>query len=150
MKVVFMQDVPSQGKKGDVKNVSEGYARNFLFPRQLAKPATPDVLKEIAHARELEKKKEEQQIAAARELASKLNQFTLELHVKTGENGRVFGAVTSKQVADGLAAAGYPVDKKKIVLHDAIRSLGFTTVAVKLYHDVTAQLKVHVKSEEQA
>lgn len=147
MKVVFNQDVASQGKKGDVKNVSEGYARNFLFPRQLAKPATPDVLKELAQARDVEKKKEEQQVIAARELCSKLDQFTLNLYVKTGENSRVFGAVTSKQVADGLSAAGFQIDKKKIVLHDAIRTLGMTVVPIKLYHDVTAQLKVHVQPE---
>ncbi len=147
MKVVFTQDVASQGKKGDLKNVSEGYARNFLFPRQLAKLATADVLKELEAARDAEKKKEEQNIAVARELKRKLDEFTLDLYVKTGEKSRVFGAVTSKQVADGLVVAGFQVDKKKIVLHDAIRALGITVVPIKLYHDVTAQLKVHVQSE---
>ncbi|MCY0903113.1 MAG: 50S ribosomal protein L9 [Firmicutes bacterium] len=147
MKVVLMQDVPSQGKKGEIKNVSEGYARNFLFPRQLARVATPEVLKELADQRSAELRREEQHVAEARALAAKIQGFTLELHVKTGEGGRVFGAVTSKQIAEGLAAAGFAVDKKKIVLHEAIKALGVTTVPIKLYHDVTADLRVHVKDE---
>jgi len=145
MKVVLMQDVPSQGKKGEIKNVSEGYARNFLFPRQLARVATPEVLKELADQRSAELRREEQHVAEARTLAAKIQEFTLELHVKT--SGRVFGAVTSKQIAEGLAAAGFAIDKKKIVLHDAIKALGVTTVPIKLYHDVTADLRVHVKDE---
>lgn len=147
MKVVLLQDVDSQGKQGDVKNVSEGYARNFLFPRQLAKPATPEVLKELADQKAAMDRKEQQAIAAARETAKKLEALTLDLQVKVGEGGRVFGAVTSKQIADGLAAAGFAVDKKKIVLHDAIKTLGTTIVPIKLYHDVTANLRVQVKEE---
>lgn len=147
MKVVLLQDVVSQGKKGEIKNVSEGYARNFLFPRQLAKPATADVLKELADHKAAEERKEQQHKAAAQETAKQLQEFTLELHVKSGESGRVFGAVTSKQIAEGLAVAGYPIDKKKIVLHEAIKSLGITIVPIKLYHDVTAELRVHVVDE---
>lgn len=147
MKVVLLQDVASQGKQGEVKNVSEGYARNFLFPRQLAKPATPEVLKELADQKAAQDRKEQQAIAAAKETAKKLEELTLDLQVKVGEGGRVFGAVTSKQIADGLAAAGFAVDKKKIVLHDAIKTLGTTIVPVKLYHDVTANLRVQVREE---
>ncbi len=144
MKVVFMQDIAGQGKKSEVKNVSEGYARNFLFPRQLAKPATPEVLKELANQRAAEQKREAQHVVAARETAAKLDGFTLELYVRVGEGGRLFGAVTSKQIAEGLHAAGFTIDKKKIVLDDAIRSLGVTIVPIKLYHDITAHLRVHV------
>ena len=147
MKVVFMQDVASQGKKREVKNVSEGYARNFLFPRQLAKEATPEILKELETRKESEKKKEQQQLAAANETARKLNELVLELRVKAGEGGRIFGAITSKQIADALLASGFAIDKKKIVLHDAIKAIGTSVVPVKVYHDVTAQLRVHVKEE---
>lgn len=147
MKVVFMQDIASQGKKGEVKNVSEGYARNFLFPRQLAKAATPEVLKELSERRVAEQKREAQQVVAAREVAGRLNEFTLLLQVKVGEGGRLFGAITSKQIAEGLHAAGFDIDKKKIVLNDAIRTLGTSIVPIKIYHDVTAQLRVHVQAE---
>ena len=147
MKVVFLQDVESQGKKGEVKNVSEGYARNFLFPRQLAKPATPEILKELSERRVAEQKREAQQVVVAREVADRLNEFTLLLQVKVGEGGRLFGAITSKQIAEGLHAAGFDIDKKKIVLNDAIRTLGTSIVPIKIYHDVTAQLRVHVQAE---
>ncbi len=147
MKVVFMQDVADQGKKGEVKNVSEGYARNFLFPRQLAKPATPEVLKELADQRAAEQKREAQHVTVAREVAAKLDEFTLQLHVKVGEGGRLFGAITSKQIAEGLHAAGFSIEKKKIVLNDAIRTLGTTIVPIKLYHDVTAHLRVQVQPQ---
>ena len=144
MKVVFLQDVPKQGEKGEVKNVSDGYARNFLFPRQLAKPATDDILKDIEAHREADARRERRQEAAAREMAARLDGFTLEIHARTGEGDRLFGAVTSKQIADELAKAGFVVDRKKLVLPEAIHSLGVVVVPVKLHHDVTAKLQVHV------
>lgn len=144
MKVVFLQDVPKQGNKGEVKNVSEGYARNFLLPRQLVRLATPEVLKELDAQKSVEARKEQQQVAAAQAIAKKLNAHTLNIQVRTGEGGKLFGAVTAKQIADELAQAGFQVDKKKIVLPEAIHSLGTTTVHIKLHHDVSAQLTVHV------
>lgn len=144
MKVILMQDVPQQGKKGEIKNVSDGYARNFLFPRQLAKPATDDVLRDLEAHRQADARREAQQLAVARAMAEKLNGYTVELPAKTGEGDRLFGAITSKQIADALTKAGFPVDKKKIHLPDAIHSLGVRTVAIKLHHDVTAQVQVHV------
>lgn len=147
MQVVLLQDVKGQGKAGELKKVSEGYARNFLFPRQLAKEATPDVLRDIDQKRQAEAKKEQKQVMDAKELASKLSAYTLQLTVKVGEGGKAFGAITSKQIADALHEAGFDVDKKKIVLHDGIRGLGTFDVPVKVYHDVTANLTVHVAAE---
>ncbi len=148
MKVVFVKDVPGQGKQGEVKNVSEGYARNFLFPRQLAKVATTEVLKELEVQKQAEEKREQHHVEEAKQLAKKLNDYTLEVKVKVGEGGRVFGAITSKQIAEGLNAAGFSIDKKKIVLDDAIRAVGVTIVPIKVYHDVVAKLSVHVAAEK--
>ena len=147
MKVVFLQNVESQGKKGEIKNVSEGYARNFLFPRKLATPATQEVLKELEQHKASEARKEQQILDAAKALADQLEQFTLKLSVKVGEGERLFGAITSKQIADALHHSGFQIDKKKIVLHEAIKNLGVTVVPVKLHHEVTANLKVQVVSD---
>nr|NNM89663.1 50S ribosomal protein L9 [Bacilli bacterium] len=144
MKVVLLQDVSGQGKKGEIKNVSEGYARNFLFPRQLAKEATAEALKEIEAHHASIARKEEQQKQAAVKLAEQLKDYELTIEVKVGEGSRVFGSITSKQIAEGLAKAGFVIDKKKIVLHDAIKGLGTMPVAIKLHHEVTAQIHVHV------
>ena len=144
MRVVFLQDVPKQGNKGEVKNVSEGYARNFLLPRQLARLATPEVLKELDAQKATEARKERQLVTAAKQLAEQLNAYALTIPVRTGEGGKLFGAVTAKHIADGLAAAGFSVDKKKIALPEAIHSLGTTLVTIRLHHDVAAQLRVHV------
>lgn len=147
MRVVFLQDVDQQGKKGEVKEVSEGYARNFLFPRKLAKVVTPEILKELEKQKASEIKKEQQLHQAAVELSEKLEKITLQIPLKVGEGGRVFGAITSKQIVEGLESLGFRIDKKKIVLHDAIKSLGVTVVPIKLHHEVTANLKVHATAD---
>lgn len=147
MKIVLLQDVAGQGKKGEVKTVSEGYARNFLFPRNLAKEATAEAMREIEAKKASVAKKEEQAKKAALDLAAKLNNFRVTIKVKAGEAGRVFGAVTSKQVAEALADAGYQIDKKKVVLPDVIRTLGTTSVVIKLHHDISAQIQVHVVAD---
>lgn len=139
-----MQDVESQGHKGEVKNVSEGYARNYLFPRQLAVPATPEVLKQLEAGRLAEEKRERQARSQAEELAAQLNSATVTVTVKVGDAGRVFGAVTNKQIAEGLEGIGYRIDKKKIALPEPVRSLGDITVPIRLHHEVTAHVKVKV------
>ena len=147
MKVVFLQDVEQQGKQGEVKNVSEGYARNYLLPRKLATPATPEILKELEQHKASEARKEQQILDAANLLAAQIGQYTLQLSTKVGEGDRLFGAITSKQIADGLHGAGFQIDKKKIQLHEAIKSLGVTIVPIKLHHEVTANLKVQVVAD---
>lgn len=145
MKVIFLQDVKSQGKKGEIKEVSEGYATNFLIPRGLAKPASQGNIKTLEVQKQAEARRKEREKEEAQELAKKLDAITVELTSKAGEGGRLFGSITNKQIAEALEKMGYRIDKRKIALEEPIRSLGVTRVPVKLHPDVSAELKVHVK-----
>jgi large subunit ribosomal protein L9 len=147
MKVIFLQDVKGQGKKGEVKDLSEGYVRNFLLPRGLVKEATEANLKTLEAQKRSEAKRKEQEKQEAQELAQKLNELTVKVEGKAGEGGRLFGAISSKQVAQALEEQfNIKVDKRKLEM-DAIRSLGVTQIKVKLHNEVTATLKVHVVEE---
>ncbi|MGQ7277506.1 MULTISPECIES: 50S ribosomal protein L9 [Brevibacillus] len=147
MKVIFLQDVKGQGKKGEVKDLSEGYVRNFLLPRGLVKEATEANLKTLEAQKRSEAKRKEQEKQEAQELAQKLNELTVKVAGKAGEGGRLFGAISSKQVAQALEEQfNIKVDKRKLEM-DAIRSLGVTQIKVKLHNEVTATLKVHVVEE---
>ncbi|MCF6410730.1 50S ribosomal protein L9 [Pseudalkalibacillus salsuginis] len=148
MKVIFIKDVKGKGKQGEVKNVSEGYARNYLFPNNLAKEANKGNLKTLEKKKESEKKQAEEERLEAVKLKDELEKLTIELSTKAGEGGRLFGSITSKQIAAELKGKGYKVDKRKIELSDPIRSLGYTNVPIKLHPDVTATLKVHVSEEK--
>jgi len=148
MKVILLKDVKGQGKKGEVKNVSEGYANNFLFPQQLAVPANDSSMKVLDNQKKAEQRKKDEEKAAAVELGKKLEALTVQLKAKSGKDGRLFGAITSKQVAEELEKQQkLRVDKRKIVMEDSIRTLGVTEVAVKLHPEVTSKLKVHVTEE---
>jgi large subunit ribosomal protein L9 len=147
MKVIFLQDVKGQGKKGEVKDLSEGYVRNFLLPRGLVKEATEANMKMLEAQKRSEAKRKEQEKQEAQELAQKLNELTVKVTGKAGEGGRLFGAISSKQVAQALEEQfNIKVDKRKLEM-DAIRSLGVTQIKVKLHNEVTATLKVHVVEE---
>jgi len=147
MKVVFLKDVKGQGKKGEVKDLSEGYVRNFLLPRGLVKEATEGALKTLEQQQKSEEKRKEQEKLDAQELAKKIEQITVKIPGKAGDGGRLFGAISSKQVMQALEEQ-YKIkfDKRKLDM-DAIRSLGVTQVKVKLHNEVTATLKVHVVEE---
>ena len=147
MKVILLQDVKGQGKKGQVKEVSEGYAQNFLIKQGLARPATDGNLKTLDQQKKSEDKRKEQEKIDAEMLAAKLGETTVELKAKAGEGGRLFGAITSKQIAEALAGMKIKIDKRKIELHGPIRTLGYTNVAVKLHPEVKATMKVHVTEE---
>lgn len=147
MKVIFLQDVKGKGKKGEVKDVSEGYARNFLFPKNLAVEATPANLKNLEAKKKSEQKKAEEEYNEAVQMKEQLEKLTIEIKAKAGEGGRLFGAVSSKQIAEALAKKDYKIDRRKIVLDDVIRSLGYTNVPVKIHPKVTATVKVHVIEE---
>ncbi|GGB39148.1 50S ribosomal protein L9 [Fictibacillus barbaricus] len=147
MKVIFLQDVKGKGKKGEVKNVSEGYARNFLFPKNLASEATAGAMATLQGQQKSEEKKQQAQLEEAEALKAKLAEMTITIKTKTGEGGRVFGSVTSKQIADGLKEQGIKIDKRKIELADPIKSLGYTNVPIKVHSQVTATVKVHVTEE---
>ncbi|MFE1242521.1 50S ribosomal protein L9 [Fictibacillus sp. NPDC058756] len=147
MKVIFLQDVKGKGKKGEVKNVSEGYARNFLFPKNLASEATAGAMAALQGQQKSEEKKQQAQLEEAEALKAKLAEMTITIKTKTGEGGRVFGSVTSKQIADGLKEQGIKIDKRKIELADPIKSLGYTDVPIKIHSQVTGTVKVHVTEE---
>lgn len=147
MKVIFLQDVKGQGKKGQIKEVSEGYVRNFLLPKGLAKPASDGNLKtlEVQNASEAKRKQKEKEDAQA--LAKRLEELKVIVKAKAGEGGRLFGAITSKQIAESLASQGIKIDKRKIELDEPIRTLGVTQVPIKLHPDVKANLNVQTVEE---
>ncbi len=148
MKVVLLQDVKNLGKKEQLVNVSDGYARNYLFPRKLAAEATSGKLKELEEKKNSEIVKKDKEKQAAKELADKLEKLEVNFKVKAGENGKLFGSITSKDVADALKSQHKTeIDKKKIVLHDAIKALGTYKVEIKVYPEISAL--INVKVEEQ-
>jgi large subunit ribosomal protein L9 len=147
MKVIFIKDMKGQGKKGQVKEVSEGYAQNFLLPRGIARPATDGNMKTLDNQKAAEDRRKKEEKAEAEALAKKLEAEVTELKAKSGEGGRLFGAITSKQIAEALAAKGLKVDKRKIELDEPIRTLGVTQVTVKVHPEVKATLKVQVTEE---
>ncbi|GIP18401.1 50S ribosomal protein L9 [Paenibacillus montaniterrae] len=147
MKVIFLQDVKGQGKKGEIKDLSEGYVRNFLLPKNLVKIASDGNVKTLDMQKAAEEKRKQKEKEDAIKLGEKLEQITVQVKAKAGEGGRLFGAITSKQIAEALAKQGYKIDKRKIELDDPIRSLGTTQVPVKLHHDVKINLKVQAVEE---
>ncbi|ALC83180.1 MULTISPECIES: 50S ribosomal protein L9 [Bacillus] len=148
MKVIFLKDVKGKGKKGDIKNVADGYAQNFLIKNGYAVEANTSNINALEGQKNKEKKEAAQELENAKQLKNTLENLTVELSAKSGEGGKLFGSITSKQIADQLKkASGIKLDKRKIELNDAIRSLGYTNVPVKLHHEVQATLKVHVAEE---
>ena len=148
MKVILLQDVKSQGKKGDIIEVSEGYARNMLIKKKLGVEATPEALNNLKLQNRHEEKVAAENLADAHALAKEVAEWLVETKIKTGEGGRTFGSVSSKEIAQAITKQyGKTIDKKKIQLEEAIRSLGTHEVKVKLHPQVTATLRVHVGEE---
>lgn len=147
MKVILSVDVKGQGKKGDVKEVSEGYARNYLFPRKLAVEANDGSLQQLKAQKDAVARREAQELASAKELSEELAGARVTIKVHPGEAGKLFGAVTTKHIADALAKLGHTVDKRKIQLIEPIKALGAHQVYIKLHPDVTAKLTVVVEAE---
>ena len=145
MKVILQADVKGTGKKGQVFEVADGYARNFLFPKKLAVEATTGNIQDISHKKELEDRRKDKEKEDAVELAVKLNALLIEVKTKTGEGGRLFGSVTSKEISDALKKQhGVEVDKRKLEVKEPIKALGIYEVPVKIHPDVIAKLQVHV------
>ena len=148
MKVILKENVKSIGKKDEIVNVSDGYARNFLFPKNLAVEANTANLSKLKTKKDSESFKKNQEKEEALALAQKMEKVRLRFNVKTGENGKVFGGVSSKEIAEKLEKEyNFKVDKKKIELKETIKTLGITKVNVKLYEGVTAVLNVEVLGE---
>jgi large subunit ribosomal protein L9 len=142
MKVILLKDVKSIGKKGDIVNASDGYARNYLFPRGLAQEATDVNLHVLNNKKEAERRQKLAEIEAAQKLAESLKGKEITLTVKSGENGRLFGSITGKDIADELNKKyKVNVDKKKVVV-DTIRQLGAYDVEIKLYPEISTKIKV--------
>lgn len=146
MKVILKADVKGQGKKGEIINVSDGYARNFLFKNGLAEEATATTLNSARIAAEAAEHRKAVEKAAATELKKKLDTESVTVRIKVGESGKLFGALNSQQISDALAAKGYEVDKKKIVIAEPIKALGRYTVTVKCYAEISAKLTVIVEA----
>lgn len=147
MKMILLADVKSIGKKGQIVNVSDGYARNFLLPKKLAVEATTSNMNELALKQKAEDKRKQKELEEARELAKKLENVTVKVAVKTGDGGRLFGSVTNKEVAACLKEqTGIDIDKKKIVLNVAFKNVGEGHAVVKLHPEVSAELKINIVS----
>ena len=148
MKVILLQDVKKIGKKGDVINTSDGYARNYLFPKKLAQEATDANLHILNNKKENERKQKLAELEAAQKLAQELKGKEIKLSAKTGENGKLFGAITNKDVAELIDKQyGVKVDKKKIVM-ETIKVAGGYEIEVKLYPEVTTKMRVIIVPNE--
>ena len=145
MQVVLLQDVRTLGKAGEVVKANDGYARNFLIPKKMAVEANAANLAKLKQQKAYEAKVAAEELAAARALSESISGKTIEMKVKAGEGGRLFGAIASKELAAEVEKQlGVAVDKKKIVLPDPIKTLGEHPVSIKLHKDVTAAIKVRV------
>ncbi|ANT63933.1 MULTISPECIES: 50S ribosomal protein L9 [Prosthecochloris] len=150
MKIILRQNVATLGDAGEVVDVKNGYANNYLIPQGMATRATDGALKALETERKQQARKIEQQRIAAREIAARLQQLTLKVSAKAGETGKLFGTVTSADIAEALKAEGVTVDRRKITLEAPIRSLGNYEADVKLFMDVTSTIKVTVEAEGKA
>ena len=149
MKVVLLKDVKNIGKRDEILNVSDGYARNFLFPQRLAVEAKAGTLKEIEKKRAAQDAREAEALAEAQAKAELLKGKVVELKIKCGSQGRLYGSVTAAEVAEALEKQyGYPVDKRKIDLGDPIREVGVRDFSIRLYSGVTTSMKLRVSPLE--
>ena len=145
MKVILLTDVKSLGKKGDVVNVSDGYARNMLLPKKLGVEATPKTLNDLKLRNAHEEKLAQEALAEAERFAEEISTKQLDLSIKIGEGGRAFGSVSAKEIADAAKKQfGFDLDKKKIQMDGPIKELGTFEVPIRLHQKVTAKLKVNV------
>ncbi len=149
MKLILLEDVKGSGKKGDVVNVSDGYARNFLLPKKLAKEATSSAVHEIEVKKESLRLKEKEQMEKAQKLASGIEEMSVTIYAKTGESDRLFGSISTADIAKALKKEyDIEVDKKKISLGDHIKALGEYEAKVKLYAGVSANFKVIIARKD--
>lgn len=148
MKVILLDNIKGVGKKDEIINASDGYARNYLLPKKLAVEANAENLSKLNNKKESAIYKKDQEKQNAEELAKKLKGIMLKIKVKAGENGKIFGGVTSKEISENLKNQyNFAVDKKKIELKDTIKTLGSFNVSIKLFEGITANLRVEVISE---
>ena len=148
MKVILLDNIKGVGKKDEIINASDGYARNFLFPKKLAVEANNENMSKLKAKKQSEQYKKDVNKENAEKMAKKLNDITLTIKVKAGENGKIFGGVTSKEISEELKKQyKIDIDKKKIILNENIKNLGSFDISMKLFEGVTGKLKVKVISE---
>jgi large subunit ribosomal protein L9 len=147
MKVILLDDVTKVGRRGEVRDVSDGYARNFLIPKKLALSATAGNLKNLEHIKRQQDAKADRIKADAEALRAKIEALVYEQRRQASEEGKLFGSVTSQDVADFLGTRGIPIERKRITLDEPIKALGEHVVSMRLHQDVTAQLRVNVVRE---
>ncbi len=148
MKVILKQDVKGLGKAEDLVNVSDGYARNFLMPRGLAAEASASNINIMNTKKEAEKSRKDRELAQAKELAARLKDVVVTIKTKSGDNGKLFGSITSKDISDQLRKSfKIDIDKKKMVLSEPIKSIGNFEIEVKLYPEVSGKLAVKIEHE---
>lgn len=147
MKVILKEDVKNLGIIGAIVNVADGYGRNYLIPRDLAVEANPKNLKQFEHEKKIILAKAEKVKASARDLSEKISELSIVIEAKAGDEDKLFGSVTTMDIADAISKQGIEIDKRKIILEEPIKRLGSYDVAVKVHQDVTATVKVEVKQE---
>lgn len=147
MQIILQEDVDKLGHRGDVVTVKPGYARNFLLPKKLAVEATPGNMKALERIRAALAKKTATELEAAKKQAELLTGVTIKFARKTGENDQMFGSVTTSDIADGLKTQGFGVDKRQVQLADPLKSLGEFPVTIKVFRDVTGEIKVQIEKE---
>jgi large subunit ribosomal protein L9 len=147
MKVILLDDVTKVGRRGEVRDVSDGYARNFLIPKKLALSATEGNLKNLEHIKQQHQAKADRVKADAESLRARIEALLFEERRQASEEGKLFGSVTSQDIADFLGTRGIPIERRRITLDEPIKALGEFSVSMRLHPDVTAQLKVNVVRE---
>jgi large subunit ribosomal protein L9 len=147
MKVILKEDVKNLGKMGDIVNVAEGHARNFLIPQKLAVEAVTGNIKELEHQKKVIQEKAKKQKNSAQTLSEKISSLNLFIEAKAGEEEKLFGSITSMDIAAALKNEGIDIDKKKISVEEPIKRLGSYTVSVKIYPEITTQLNITVIAE---
>lgn len=147
MKIILLQDVKGQGKKGEVVDVNEGYARNFLIKKGLAEVATATKLNDLNQKKSAADFHKAEEVKATRQLANDINGKLFRIAIKAGQGGKVFGSVTAADVADAVQRDGFAVDKKKVVLSQPIKTVGVFDVDLKFMEGISAKIKVSVESE---
>jgi large subunit ribosomal protein L9 len=147
MQIILQEDIDKLGHRGDVVTVKPGYARNFLLPHKLAIEATSGNMKALDRIRTSLAKKTATELEAAQKQAALINGIALRFTRKTGENDQLFGSVTSADIAEALAAQGFKIDKRQVQLADPLKALGEYSVVIKVFRDVTAEVKAHVEKE---
>jgi large subunit ribosomal protein L9 len=147
MKVILKEDVKNLGKMGDIVNAAEGYARNFLIPKKLAVEAVIENIKELEHQKKIIQERAKKQKSSAQTLSEKISSLNLFIKAKAGEEEKLFGSITSMDIAAALKNEGIDMDKKKISVEEPIKRLGSYTVNVKVHPEITAQLNITVIAE---